>query len=342
MLRALALGLLLPAVPAGDRLVLVAGDGLVEPFAVDFDADGRIYVAEMSGHRVSVLDASGRRAVLAGTGAKGLSGDDGPGDQAQFNGPHDLLVGPDGQVWVADTFNNVVRKIDPKTRRVTRVAGTGKKAYSGDGGPAVQADFGGIYSIAFDPRKERLFMVDLDNRRIRVLAVKTGVVTTFAGNGQKGVPQDGQPAAAQPLVDPRGVACDSKGNVYVLERGGHALRVVDVQGRIRTVAGTGKAGLSGDGGPALQAQMNGPKHISVDANDDVLIADAESQTVRRYRVSDGTLHRVAGTGKKSADGLGGAPEAAGLNRPHGVRVHPSTGEIWITDTYNHRVLRIAK
>ncbi|HEX7897810.1 MAG TPA: hypothetical protein VF950_08625 [Planctomycetota bacterium] len=332
---------LLLALLAGERVTLVVGEGLNEPFSIDFDAAGRGYIAEMSGHRISVLDpATGKLSVLAGTGAKGLTGDGGPGDQATFNGPHDLLVGPDGQVYVADTFNNVVRKVDPKTRAVARVAGTGKKGYSGDGGPALAADFGGIYSIAFDPKQERLFMCDLDSRRIRVLSLKTGVVTTFAGNGQKGVPQDGQPAASQPLVDPRAVACDSRGNVYVLERGGHALRVVDVQGRIRTVAGTGKPGLAD--GPALQAQLNGPKHIAVDANDDVLISDAESNTVRRYRPKDASIQRVAGTGKKAAEGVGGPPEACGLARPHGTRAHPTTGDIWITDTYNHRILRIAK
>jgi sugar lactone lactonase YvrE len=330
----------LVALLAGERVALVAGEGLHEPFSLDFDADGRAYIAEMGGHRISVLDEAGKLSVLAGTGAKGLTGDGGPGDQATFNGPHDLLVGPDGHIWVADTFNNVVRKVDPKTRNVVRVAGTGKKGFAGDGGPAVSADFGGIYSIAFDARKERLFLCDLDSRRIRVLSVKTGVVTTYAGNGQKGVPRDGQPALSEPLVDPRAVACDSKGNVYILERGGHALRVVDVQGRVRTVAGTGKPGLAD--GPALQAQLNGPKHLAIDANDEVLIADAESNTIRRYRPKDASIQRVAGTGKKAAEGVGGAPEACGLARPHGSRAHPTTGDIWITDTYNHRILRIVK
>src|SRR5688572_6588079 len=122
---------LLVALLAGERVTLVVGEGLNEPFSIDFDAAGRAYIAEMSGHRISTLDpASGKLSVLAGTGAKGLTGDGGPGDQATFNGPHDLLVGPDGQVYVADTFNNVVRKIDPRSGKVARVAGTGKKGYS--------------------------------------------------------------------------------------------------------------------------------------------------------------------------------------------------------------------
>jgi DNA-binding beta-propeller fold protein YncE len=123
--------LLLPA----EKVTILAGD-LKEPFAIDWDKAGNAYIAEMGGNRISLLDKSGKHSVLAGTGEKGLSGDGGAGAKAQFNGPHHLLVGPDGDLYVADTFNNCVRKIDLKTGVVTRVAGTGKKAYSGDGGPA--------------------------------------------------------------------------------------------------------------------------------------------------------------------------------------------------------------
>ena len=326
--------------PAEKVAVLASGD-LKEPFAIDWDKSGTAYIAEMAGNRVSVLDKGGKLAVLAGTGEKGLSGDGGPAAKAQFNGPHHLLVGPDGDLYVADTFNNCVRKIDLKTGVVTRVAGTGKKAYSGDGGPAVSADFGGIYCIAFDPKGERLYLCDLDSRRIRAMTLKTGIVATVAGNGQKGVPKDGEDAKTQPLVDPRAVAVDSKGQIYILERGGHALRVVDAAGRIHTVAGTGKAGLSGDGGPALQAQMNGPKHLSCDKDDNVLIADTETHTIRLYSPKDGKMHRVAGNGKKGAAGVGGPPDQVELARPHGATVDPS-GAVVICDSENHRVLRLEK
>jgi len=137
------------------------------------------------------------------------------------------------------------------------------------------------------------------------------------------------------------VAADSKGNVYILERGGNALRVVDAAGKIRTVAGTGKAGLSGDGGPALQAEMNGPKHISCDRDDNVMIADAETHTVRLYTPKDGKIHRIAGTGKKGAGEAGADPAQAALNRPHGVTLDPA-GAIVICDSYNNRVLRIER
>jgi DNA-binding beta-propeller fold protein YncE len=338
MTSILALAIVLT--PAEKVSILASGE-LKEPFAIDWDKSGVAYIAEMGGNRISVLDKAGKHSVLAGTGEKGLSGDGGPGAKAQFNGPHHLLVGADGDLYVADTFNNCVRKIDLKTGVVTRVAGTGQKGFSGDGGAAVSAQFGGIYCIAFDPKGERLYLCDLDSRRIRAMSLKTGIVVTVAGNGQKGLPKDGEDAKTQPLVDPRAVAVDSKGQIYILERAGHALRVVDTAGKIRTVAGTGKAGLSGDGGLALQAQMNGPKHLSCDKDDNVLIADTETHTIRLYTPKDGKMQRVAGNGKKGAGGVGGAPDQVELARPHGATIDPS-GAVVICDSDNHRVLRIEK
>jgi DNA-binding beta-propeller fold protein YncE len=337
-----------------DRIVLVAGGGggedgspaieakLKTPFAVDFNQAGNLVFVELQGERVGKVDAKGILTTLAGTGKKGNSGDGGPASKAEFNGMHHLLATPAGDLLLADTWNNRVRKIDARTGMITALAGTGEKGFSGDGGPADKAQFGAVYCLALDPRGEHLYLADLDNRRIRMINLKTRVVATVAGNGEKGVPEDGADAVRAPLVDPRAVAVDAKGNVYILERGGHALRVVDGHGKIRTLVGrTGKAGATGDGGPARLATLNGPKHLCIDREGNVLIADTENHLIRKYVVSEDKIIRVAGTGKKGSAGLGGPPEKAELNQPHGVYVH-SSGVQYIADSSNHRILKIER
>ncbi len=244
-----------------------------------------------------------------------------------------------GDLYLADTWNNRVRKIDGKTGVITTIVGTGKKGFSGDGGPASKAEFGGIYCIALDEPGQLLYLADLDNRRIRVVDLKTGIVSTVAGNGKKGVPEDGADARTAPMVDPRAVAVDGKGNVFILDRGGNALRVVDRSGKIRTLAGTGEKGNSGDGGPALKARLNGPKHLCVAPNGDVVIADSENHRVRIYHAADGTIDALAGTGRKGSAGLDGPPVKAELNQPHGVTIGPG-GVLYISDSSNHRILKI--
>ena len=197
-----------------DNIVLVAGGGeggegipatqakLNMPFGVDFDAAGNLYFVEIDGHRVCRIDKSGILTKIAGKGTKGLSGDGGPPLAAEFNAMHNLAITPGGEIYLADTLNHRVRKIDLKSGLITTAAGT-DKGFSGDGGPATSARFSGIYCISLDPRGERLYLADLDNRRIRMVDLKTGIVSTVAGNGEKGVPADGAEAARAPLVDPR-------------------------------------------------------------------------------------------------------------------------------------------
>jgi sugar lactone lactonase YvrE len=336
-----------------EKILLVAGGGngsdgspavqakIEMPFGVAFDRLGNLYFVEMTGQRVRKVDGQGMLTTIAGTGQKGDSGDGGPASRAQFNGMHSLAVASNGDIYLADTWNNRVRKIDAKTGIISPLAGTGQKGFSGDGGPARQAQFGGVYCIALDPKGDALFLADLDNRRIRRVDITTGLVTTVAGNGQRGVPQDGAEARSAPLVDPRAVAADNLGNVYILERSGHALRVVDANGRIRTLVGTGKVGASGDDGDARQATLNGPKHLCLDLDGNVIIADTENHLIRKYLRREAKIMRVAGTGKKGTSGIGGPPLQADLNQPHGVYVHPS-GDLYIADSTNHRILKIAR
>jgi sugar lactone lactonase YvrE len=346
----IATGSLQAAESRPGKLVLVAGGGtgednipatlakLNEPFGIGFDGAGNSYLVELAGQRVLKVDVKGTLTVFAGTGKKGNTGDGGPARTATFNGMHSLAVGG-GILYLTDTLNNRVRKVDLKTGSIAAFAGTGDKGSGGDGGPAARALFGGIYCAALNPAGDRLYLADLDNRAIRAVDLKTGNVEHVAGNGHKGVPRDGDGAQKAPLFDPRAVAVDRKGNVYILERGGHALRVVDARGTIRTVAGTGKPGNTGDGGDARKATLNSPKHLCIDSDDSVLIADSSNHVIRRYTPADGKIVRVAGTGKKGQSGKGGAALEVTLCEPHGVYVHPN-GTLYIVDSMNHRVFRL--
>lgn len=346
MIRIFAATLLLPLLAHADKIVLVAGGAqdavgipateakLKEPFGTEFDASGNLWIVEMvSGNRLLKVDAQGVLTHVAGQLKPGFSGDGDAALDAQFNGPHNLAVLPDGDILIGDTWNGVVRKVSVKTGTVSIL-------------PGFQAEEGkergnGPYCITLDFTGNYLYIADLS--RIHVVDMKTGEAKVIAGNGKKGRPDDGAVAIDAPLSDPRAVAPDRQGNVYILERGGNALRVVDKDGHIRTVVNaSGKKGGEGDGGPALDATMNGPKHLCVDKDGTVIIADAEAHLVRRYVPATGKIERIAGTGKQGKGTVGGDPKECQLARPHGVTVHPQTGELYITDSYNDRVLKIVK
>jgi len=342
--------LVAPGWAAAAELVLVAGGTsttlpcaalkaqLDAPFGVDFNRQGTCFVVEMTGQRVLAISPAGELSLFAGTGEKGNSGDGGPPPAARFNGMHSLVVAPSGEVYLADTWNNRVRKIDPQGKSIEAFAGTGTKGFSGDGGPARSAEFGGIYCLAFDPQASRMYLADLDNRRIRMIDMQSGIVTTVAGNGASGEPADGALAREAPLVDPRAVAADARGNVYILERKGDALRVVDSGGRIRTLIGKSVAELVDEEGRTPRP-LKGPKHLSIDHDGNVLIADTENHLIRKYIVGERRLVNIAGSGKGGNGGIGGSPLAAELKQPHGVYEHAS-GEIFISDSSNDRVVKI--
>jgi sugar lactone lactonase YvrE len=330
----LAMVLLSPAcLAAGKVVVLVEKDPLLTtPFGLDFLADGSLVVADYGGHRVCKVTRDGKVSVLAGAGDKGLR--DGPAAQAMFNGPHTVAALPNGDVLVADTLNHCIRRIDARTGEVSTVAGGREKGFAGDGGPARDARFNEAYHVCTTPRG--FLVADLGNRRIRL--VEDGTIRTVAGNGRRGVPEDGAPATNSPLVDPRAVARDTDGKVWILERSGHALRLVDSKGLIRTVAGTGKAGPASDG-PALRCTLNSPKFLWVEKSGDVLIADTGNHCIRRYAPGSGTLTTVAGTGRRGAGAAGAEPTATALDEPHGVAVD-SDGVLYISDSLNRRILKV--
>jgi sugar lactone lactonase YvrE len=313
-------------VRGGGRIECVAGCGteplpgpaervqLMEPFAVTFDRAGNWYIAEYKGHRIIRVDASGRAEAVAGA----------PVTELTFNQPHALAITSDQRIYVADTMNHRLVRLEPEDKRAFIVAGSTERGFAGDGGTADRALFNQLYDIVV--HQNILYICDLQNRRVRALDLRTNIINTIAGNGETGVPLDGAPARSSPLVDPRALAVDRDGRIYILERRGNALRVVERDGSIRTLV-------------KPDAGLNGPKNLNVDAAGNVLVVDTENHVVRRYSPRDGGLTVIAGSGTRGGRLVPDDPLKTELNRPHGVYVHPS-GALYISDSENNRVLRL--
>jgi sugar lactone lactonase YvrE len=339
---AVAMTFVVPTAAAAPKVSVVVGSLLPEeggprrtatspltsPFGVDFNRQGDMYIVELEGGRVHERSSDGTFRTISGNGQAGYGGDGGPAQAAVFNGMHNVAVTPEGDVFISDSWNHCIRRIDKSSGLISTIAGTGEPGFAGDGGPAASARFNYLMCVTLNQAGDKLFIADLRNRRIRLIDLPTEVVTTVAGNGEQGVPHDGDSAARSPLVDPRAVAVDSTDRIYVLERSGHALRVIQPNGRIFTVAGTGKPGALD--GKALEAQLNSPKHLCVDDADNVFIADDQNQAIRKYDPRAETLTTVLGRGI-------GQP-AIQLSRPHGVCFEQ--GKLYVVDTGHDRVLRV--
>jgi sugar lactone lactonase YvrE len=315
---------------------------LAEPFHCALDGKGRLYVALAAGHCVRRVDLkTGGIVTVAGTTAKGYSGDGGPATKATFNEPYAVAVTAEGDLFVVDRLNACVRRVDGKTGLVRTVAGTGKKGYSGDGGPGDKAGLVEPNDCALDG-KGGLLIADVGDGRVRRLDLATGVVRTFAGTGRRrGKPAraalgDGGPADRAVLLGARAVCADGRGNTYVCEREGNAVRKIDARGVITTLAGTGEAGYAD--GPAGRARFRGPKAVRCDKAGNVYVVDTENHAVRKIDVKALQVTTVAG-GRRGRGGDGGDPLKAQLNRPHGC-VLDADGVLYIADSENHRVRRV--
>jgi streptogramin lyase len=305
------------------------------PFGLVRGPDGALWFCEYTGQRIRRIAADGTISTVAGTGAKGYSGDGGPALQATFNLPHELRFDTAGDLYVVDMTNHAVRKIAMKTGIITTIAGTGKPGYSGDGGPATAAMLKQPHSIQFGPDGS-LYICDIGNNVIRRVDMSTGKISTFAGTGKAGPTPDNAKISGTPLKGPRSLDFDRQGNLWLCTREGNQVLKFDLKtDRITIEAGTGAKGFSGNGGPAKSATLSGPKGIAIDAEGNVWLADCESHSIRMIEAKTSKLQLIAGTGTKG-NGAEGDPLQCAMARPHGVFCD-TDGSVYIGDSECHKV-----
>ena len=275
----------------------------------------------------------GHIASQAGNGVLGYSGDGAPAASAEFSYPTSVAVDSSGNLYIVDADNNRIRKVTASSGIITTVAGNGTAGYSGDGGAATSAELDTPFGVAVDA-SGNIYIVDVNNDRIRKVTASTGIITTVAGNGTWGYSGDGGAATSAELFSPLGVAVDASGNIYIADSGNNRIRKVTAStGIITTVAGNGTGGYSGDSGVATSAELNSPFGVAVDASGNIYIVDSGNNRIRKMTASTGIITTVAGNGTGGYSGDSGVATSAELNSPYGVAVDAS-GNIYIADTYN--------
>jgi hypothetical protein len=314
---------------AGALSPVAGASGLSEaidnPHSVALDGAGGLYIASPTHNRIYQVDSFGHVYLAAGTGSPGYSGDGGPATSAQLNRPSAVAVDRAGNLYISDTFNYRIRKVTP-AGIISTIAGNGKQGHGGDNGPAMEAQLINPYGLAVDSAGNLFVTVGHQVRKIE----PTGIISTVVGTGSLGYSGDGGLATAAQMGDPKGLAVDSAGNLYIADYNNNRIRKVTSDGMICTVAGSGtgmvsSSGYSGDGGKAIEAKLSGPIDVAVDSTGNFYIADSFNNRIRKV-TSDGIISKVAGTGSKVYGGDGGPATAANL---------------FIADSNNNRIRKVA-
>jgi streptogramin lyase len=308
---------------------------LAYPRSVAVDAHGNLFIADSGANVIDqVSAATGKLTRVAGNGIAGYSGDGGKATAAELNGPRDIAVDSAGDLFIADTYNNVVREVAAGTGVITTVAGDGTPGYTGNSGQANFAELNSPFGVAVDAYGD-LFIADAGNNVVREVINST--ISTIAGNGSAGYTGDHGSATVAELNFPASLALDSQGDLFISDEDNNVIREVTASsGKIKTVAGTGTAGYSGDHGLATAALLSGPVGIAVDSSGNLFIADLANNVVREVKAATGRIVTVAGDSTAGYSGDDGLATNAELNSPEGVAVD-SFGVLYIADAYNERV-----
>ena len=281
---------------AGNGIASSSGDGsqaveatLNTPAGLAIDTAGNVYIADAFNHKIRQIAPDGTISTFAGTGEAGAEGDGGQARDARLRTPLGVALDSDGTLYIADTYNHRIRKVTIDGT-ISTIAGSGESGFAGDGGPGTAAELSYPTSVAV-ATDGTLYIADTRNHRVRKLAAD-GTISTVAGAGAAGFSGDGGPAALARLNSPRGVAVSSEGKLYIVDRENRRIRMVDTDGLITTVAGTGSSGFNGDRGNAAQATLRAPYGIAVDSQGNLYIADTFNHRVRK--VYTGRQHRHSG------------------------------------------------
>ena len=323
-------------------LPMTVGPGLNSPDGAvsHYDAAQKklfLYIADSGNHRIRRLDtATNTLVTVAGTGTAGVLGDGGQATDAQLRSPSAVAVDASGNMYIADTMNHKIRMVTAATGIISTVAGTGTADFSGDEGLATLAKLNNPEGVCVDAAG-KITVADTYNQRIRQFTVN-GNINTVAGTGVAAYNGDGT-ATVKRVNYPQGVWADASGNIYVADTNNYRIRKFTVGGNISTVAGTGTAGYSGDGGAATSAMIHSPQGVSVDAAGNIIIADSVNHAVRVVNSHTGVITTLAGTGTSGYNGDNQPAVQARLNTPRGVALGltKGAGRIFISDTGNNRV-----
>lgn len=346
----LVLILCIPLSDAADTLSTIAGGGatlgdggpaidaqLASPNGVAADGQGNIYVADSLHNRIRKIASDGTISTVAGDGTPGFAGDGGAAALSRLNAPEGVAVDWSGRLYIADSKNHRVRRVEADGTIVT-IAGTGLASFGGDLGSAQAAQLNLPMGLAFDGCGA-LYVADRDNHVIRRIA-RDGIIATVAGTGgQAGFSGDGGPATAARLHAPVALAFDASGRLYIADQFNHRIRRVCADGTISTVAGTGTPAFSGDGGPAVSAALNYPRGLALDAQGRLLVADVVNDRIRRID-KFGVVTTIAGTGTHGLAGDGGPALSGAFQFPQGVALDAGNN-LLIADRDNHRIRKIA-